>query len=123
MTVELVHEAVFTCELEELGDPGTRGFSATTRDGGSLDGFVLRKGRKVYAYVDSCPHTGAPLAWVADRYLDIDGMYIECALHGALFAPDTGYCVRGPCAGRSLTPLPVEMRGGRVLVGPPRAGP
>jgi hypothetical protein len=28
----------------------------------------------------------------------------------------TGYCVAGPCAGRSLTPIAVEIRSGYVLL-------
>lgn len=112
-------DAVFVCDLVELDDPGTRGFTLVTGGNTAREIFVVRKGAGVYAYVDSCPHTGAPLAWVPDRYLDLEGNYIECALHGALFTVDRGYCVRGPCAGRSLTSVDVEVIAGRVLVRPP----
>jgi nitrite reductase/ring-hydroxylating ferredoxin subunit len=111
--------AFLVCDLDELEDPGTRGFSLSAGDNTTLEGFVVRQGEAVYAYIDSCPHTGAPLAWVPNRYLDLEGRYIECALHGALFTLERGYCVRGPCAGRSLTPLGVEVSAGRVLVRPP----
>ena len=114
---------LIVCEFAELDDPGARGFTLAAGAGTALEGFIVRKGMQVYAYVDSCPHTGAPLAWVPDRYLGVDGMYIECALHGALFTLDRGYCVRGPCAGRSLTPLRVEVRAGRVLVRAPTGNP
>ena len=109
-------EAIFVCSLDDIGDPGARGFSLALPDGGTLEGFVVRKGADAFAYVDSCPHTGAPLAWTPDQYLDPDGMYIQCALHGALFVPGSGYCVRGPCAGASLSKLELVDRDGRLFV-------
>ena len=36
--------------------------------------------------------------------------------HGAVFAPDTGICVEGPCLGARLEPLPVVHRGGELVV-------
>ena len=98
------------------GCPATavRGGAIPAGDGRALDGFLVRHGGRVLAYVDSCPHTGAPLNWEPDRFLDIDQRYIQCATHGALFRIDDGLCVQGPCAGQSLaaaltpgTPCPV----------------
>lgn len=83
--------------LAELPDPGSRAFA----------GSAL-----VRAYGDSCPHTGAPLDWSPDTYLDADGELVQCALHGAMFLPHTGEGVHGPCIGNRLTPL--RLRGGRV---------
>lgn len=97
------------CELAEVPDPGSRAFAV-----GAVEGFLVRHGEHIRAYVDSCPHTGAPLAWSPDTYLDADGELVQCALHGALFLPDTGECVHGPCVGDRLTPLAVRIRNGRV---------
>ena len=36
--------------------------------------------------------------------------------HGALFEKRTGYCVAGPCAGRALTPVALEIRDGYVVL-------
>ena len=44
-----------------------------------------------------------------DRYLTREGDLILCGTHGALFRPDDGLCVGGPCAGKSLTPWPVRV--------------
>ena len=112
-------ESGFVCDLSVLDDPGSRGFSVALDNGETLAGFLVRRGNFVYAYADSCPHTGVELAWLPDQYLDADGMYIQCAMHGALFTPESGYCVRGPCAGQSLTAIPAEVIDGRVLVRPP----
>ncbi len=105
------------CSLDELPDPGARGFSfpAAEPDGRPFQGFVIRRGEEVRGYVDSCPHTGAPLAAEPDRYLDAKGAWILCWTHGAMFRPEDGLCVAGPCIKRSLRPWPVEVCGGRVL--------
>lgn len=101
------------CALADLADPGTRGFRF--REGSRLfAGFVLREGEAVRGFVDSCPHAGWPLSALDDRYLTRDGRHILCAGHGALFALD-GACVAGPCAGETLSPWPVVVRGGEVF--------
>jgi nitrite reductase/ring-hydroxylating ferredoxin subunit len=33
-----------------------------------------------------------------------------------LFDKHSGYCIAGPCAGRSLTPVPLRLEGGYVLL-------
>lgn len=110
----------YICEFAELTDPGTRGFTLNAESDDPVEGFVVRRGDSIYAYKDSCPHTGVGLAWLPNEYLDLDGMYIECSTHGALFTPEAGYCVAGPCAGQSLTALGVKVIEGRVmLVGEP----
>lgn len=99
------------CTLAELTDPGSRGFEVD-----ELEGFVVRRGDAVHAYIDRCPHTGVPLAWAPNGHLDDKGELLQCAMHGALFLPDTGECVHGPCLGRFLTPVPVHLDGERLLV-------
>jgi len=106
------------CRLEELQDPGSRG--ATLRQGDRLlDVMVVRKGHDVYAYVNSCPHTGSPLDWVEHEFLSLDKQYIQCAMHAALFRLADGLCVAGPCAGSSLTAIAVTVESGLVVVVPP----
>lgn len=107
------------CALGDLADPGSRGFSLET-SAGQLELFVVRCGDGVYAYRNNCPHTGAPLDWMPDRFLDLDGELIQCAMHGALFRIETGECLYGPCRGASLEPLSVAVREGQVYL--PAAG-
>ena len=105
------------CDLADLADPGSRGF--VFREGEALFlCFLVRRGDKVRGYVDRCPHAGLPLALAPSRYLTREGDYILCASHGALFRPDDGLCVGGPCGGRSLTPWAVEIVGEQVIVAP-----
>jgi nitrite reductase/ring-hydroxylating ferredoxin subunit len=83
-------------------------------NGAAFRGFIVRWGKRVAGYVDSCPHVGAPLALTPTAYLTGTGEHIICATHGALFRPDDGKCVAGPCVGRSLKPWPVAVDQGWV---------
>jgi len=103
------------CRLDELRDPGSRGVALQQGDR-LLDIFVVRQGQGVYAYVNSCPHTGSPLDWVEHEFLSLDKHHIQCAMHAALFRLVDGKCVAGPCAGASLTTVPVEVEAGLVIV-------
>lgn len=104
------------CALEDVGDPGTRGFEIDVGLAQPYRVFVVRKGGVLAAYRNRCPHTGAPLEWLPDQFLDLDGSFIQCAIHGALFRPEDGYCVRGPCTGESLRRIPLEVVEGRLSV-------
>ena len=105
------------CRLDELQDPGSRGVTLQLGER-LLDVFVVRRGNAVYAYSNSCPHTGSPLDWNEHEFLSLDRHYIQCAMHAALFRITDGLCVAGPCAGASLTPVPVELKAGLVLAMP-----
>lgn len=81
-----------------------------------LRGFVVRVGAQLRGFVNRCPHAGHPLNLLPDRFLTPDGSLLLCSSHGALFEKLSGFCVAGPCAGRSLTPVPLEVRSGFVLL-------
>ncbi len=101
------------CRLDEIDDPGAKGFRF--REGEAVfSGFLVRRGGMVAGYVDSCPHVGWPLAFLGDRYLTRESDLILCSGHGALFRLDDGLCVAGPCAGRALEPWPVAVAGEEV---------
>jgi nitrite reductase/ring-hydroxylating ferredoxin subunit len=50
------------------------------------------------------------------EFLSDDGRWIVCATHGALYEPATGLCAAGPCAGDTLTRLPVRRAGEALIV-------
>ena len=108
---------VALCRLEEIADPGARGFTFAGDDAEArpFQGFVVRRGGELHGYVDSCPHTGGPLPAEPDRYLDRKGEWILCWTHGAMFQIADGLCVAGPCVKRSLRPWPVAVRGDEVV--------
>jgi nitrite reductase/ring-hydroxylating ferredoxin subunit len=84
--------------------------------------FVVRGDGGLRGYLNRCPHRGLPLNWLPDRFLDADGIHIQCANHGALFNIDDGYCVAGPCAGGRLTPVRLITRGTELWLDEPAAG-
>jgi nitrite reductase/ring-hydroxylating ferredoxin subunit len=105
------------CRLDDIPEPGSRGF----RIGSGSETralFVVRRGGRVFAYENSCPHTGSPLDWVPDRFLDLERRHILCATHGALFRIEDGYCLAGPCAGKSLKSVSITVKSGCVCFNP-----
>lgn len=102
------------CLLTDLPDPGAKGPFRV----GDVSVFIVRHGRRVRGFVDSCPHAFAPLEMEPDRFLDLTGEYVLCSLHGAHFDPDSGACVLGPCRGRRLTAYPLRIHNGIVFAAP-----
>lgn len=94
---------------EPLDDPGTRGIEVEGLSQPGAQLFLVHKDGALFAYRNSCPHTGAPLEWQENQFLDQDNYFIECAMHGALFRVDDGVCLRGPCAGQALQGLPLRV--------------
>ena len=104
--------------LDDIEDPGCREFSIGDGDW-PFRGFVVRQGENVYAYQNFCAHVGHPLNWMPDGFLSKDETAIQCSSHGAMFEIDTGLCLRGPCVGKSLRSVDVEIRDGIVFVNGP----
>lgn len=103
------------CSLEEMSDLQGAAFETKTSMG-ARQIFVVRKGRQFFGYVNSCPHTGAPLNIVPGGFLSYDKKHILCSTHGALFEIDSGYCVSGPCKNDSLVPVSLEKKNGYLFV-------
>ena len=103
------------CRLDELLDRGSRAF-AIGEGAWPLRGFIVRDGSDVRAYVNRCPHAGHPLNLRPHEFLTPDRHHILCNSHGAMFDIATGRCVAGPCPGQALTPLPIRIEGGLVLL-------
>jgi len=103
------------CRLTEIDDGGARGFG-TGRGTERVEVLVARRGPAVFAYLNVCPHLGTPLDWTPDRFMTPDGRLLRCATHDARFRVEDGYCIAGPCAGRSLTPVPARVDAEGVVV-------
>jgi nitrite reductase/ring-hydroxylating ferredoxin subunit len=104
--------------LDELSDPGCREFQIGEGDW-PFRGFVVRHGDTAYAYQNFCAHVGHPLNWTPDGFLSKDETAIICASHGAQYEIDTGLCFRGPCVGKSLRVVDLEVRDGVIYVSGP----
>ncbi|MGH8401563.1 MAG: Rieske (2Fe-2S) protein [Gammaproteobacteria bacterium] len=102
------------CRLADLPDQEARGFSfpgAQFPD----EYFVVRRGDAVYGYRNQCPHAGNFLNWKPDAFLTRDRSLIMCSAHGALFEPESGDCVAGPCTGRTLDRLRVAVEQDEIV--------
>ena len=104
------------CASAELAEGG-RGVRFAVGEGeGTACGFAVRHDGEVRAYLNRCPHMGTELDWQPGEFLDVSGLYLVCATHGALFQPATGLCVAGPCRGASLEALRMREDNGRVML-------
>lgn len=108
-------ESSLICRLEDIADPGSRGFCIES-DGVKIEGFLVQKEGVFYAYRNTCPHTGSPLDWVEHQFLDMDGALIQCAVHDARFNIENGLCVAGPCYGESLQKLEIIQKGNGIFL-------
>jgi nitrite reductase/ring-hydroxylating ferredoxin subunit len=98
-----------------MADGAARGFligEGATR----LDVVVVRRSGAVRAYLNSCPHQLMPLETFPDKFLNEDGTLFVCSTHGARFRVDDGYCVSGPCEGKSLRAVVCAIVDGAVVI-------
>ena len=103
------------CAVDALR-PGTTAKFRLTCEGRRVEGFAVNHGGRIHAYGNRCPHVGTPLDLWDNEFLAEDGQTIVCATHGAVFAPDTGLCIAGPCVGDRLPALSVHIEGAAVVV-------
>lgn len=99
------------CDLHELPEGTCRG---ETVNGHSVFAVHLRGEMRVYR--NRCPHMGVHLHWMEHKFLDRSGQHIQCMTHGALFRPEDGFCIEGPCKGASLEALEHERVNGKLYV-------
>lgn len=100
------------CAIAEIPDGGAREIEADV--GGIAESLILtRRGKRVSAFLNVCPHAGRRLDWAPGQFL-IDRGLLVCAVHGASFGLSTGVCVGGPCRGASLREVATEIRDAQV---------
>lgn len=102
------------CAADEIDDESAREFQVNDQPV-----VVVKFDGQHHAYLNWCPHLGIELNFMPDQFMDDERRFITCVNHGALFEPDSGECVSGPCSGDRLVPVALEIRDGRILVGPP----
>jgi nitrite reductase/ring-hydroxylating ferredoxin subunit len=102
------------CSIDDIPRGAARAFPLPNRDGVTF--FIVHWGDSFHAYVNECPHMGVNLEWSENRFLNLDGSQIQCAMHGALFRIEDGYCTWGPCRGRSLKSLPLKVSDGLIYL-------
>jgi nitrite reductase/ring-hydroxylating ferredoxin subunit len=103
-------EAVRVCASDELVDGGAGVRQAAKLGGGDVLVFFVRYDGRAYGYLNRCAHVPMELDWAEGQFFESSGLYLMCATHGAIYAPDTGKCVGGPCRGGRLRPVHVDER-------------
>jgi nitrite reductase/ring-hydroxylating ferredoxin subunit len=101
------------CAENEIAEGQGRGFAF----GAGIEReaiFVIRWHGKLLGYRNACPHIGIPLDWPENRFFDIDGKFLMCGGHGAVFRAGDGFCFEGPCTGQSLERIDIKVDGGAI---------
>lgn len=104
------------CSSRELVDGGDGVRFETMVAGRMVPAFLVRHHGKAHGYLNRCGHVPVEMDWQPGKFFDHSGIYLICATHGALYAPESGRCVAGRCAGKGLVRLTVVERDNAVYV-------
>lgn len=96
------------CRINDVPLNSACGFEVV-KNGTIINIIVVNWKNKFSLYKNHCPHTGVGLEWTPNNFFNRDNTYLQCSTHGALFRPDDGLCIAGPCAGKSLEKLPITI--------------
>lgn len=99
-----------------LAEGETTVFTFTDASGLECEGLVICYRGTLHAFKNLCRHQPLPLDYGDGEFLTEDGQYLLCRNHAALFEPDTGLCVSGPCTGACLFKYDVRQEGDTIIV-------
>jgi nitrite reductase/ring-hydroxylating ferredoxin subunit len=68
------------------------------------------------AYVNRCQHLPIPLDGGSGKFYGRDPELLVCWTHGARYRAGDGACVDGPCGGRGLERLTLELEGDAMII-------
>jgi nitrite reductase/ring-hydroxylating ferredoxin subunit len=106
---------IVLCGVEEIAEGMAKSF-IIGEGGARRDIVVVRKDGRFHAYENSCPHEGTPLETFPDKFLNEDATLLVCSTHGARFRVEDGFCVSGPCLGKSLRALCFVIAGDKLAL-------
>ncbi len=108
-------ELILICRSGDLveGGKGIRFPVAASAE--NTTGFAVRYHNIAHAYLNRCAHVPIELDWAEGEFFESSGLYLMCSTHGAIYAPESGYCVGGPCRGGRLRPITVMERDGQIF--------
>jgi nitrite reductase/ring-hydroxylating ferredoxin subunit len=101
-------------QVSELAHGASKKFTIRSGDR-ELEALLVNYEGTFFAYRNRCPHVGITLDWVDNQFFSVDGRYLMCANHGAVFEPKTGDCIWGPCAGLALQSVSLEIEGEKIF--------
>ncbi len=91
--------AIDLCNSADLRDGGLAVPFDVVYLGQSCRAFAIRYRGAVHAYLNRCAHVPMEMDYQPDRFFDSSGHWLMCATHGAMYSPQTGACIGGPCRG------------------------
>lgn len=101
--------------LDEIEDGNAREFTFG-RGTTVFSMFAVRRGDKVFGYLNICPHYSQPLNYRKGQFLNEDGSRIRCTMHFAEFRIEDGYGVSGAAERCWLDPVPLVVRDGDIFI-------
>ncbi len=104
------------CKSDDLVDGGDGVRFELSNTGRVVPAFVIRFHGKAYGYLNRCGHVPVEIDWQLGKFFDHSGLYLICATHGAMYAPESGVCVTGRCAGKGLEPLNISEQDNGVYI-------
>ncbi len=114
-TMKKNQNSTVLCSIDDIPPDSAKGFTIE-HEAQARRIIVLKMDDRLFIYENRCPHVGTPLDWVPDQFLDESNSLIQCATHGALFRPEDGYCVAGPCQGQSLKQITFKVTDKQIFV-------
>jgi nitrite reductase/ring-hydroxylating ferredoxin subunit len=101
--------------LDELPDGDAKEY-VFGRGASAFSMFVVRKGMRVYGYLNICPHYSQALNHRAGHFLDETKTRIRCTMHFAEFRIEDGFGILGAAENCWLDPVPVEVVDGQLRI-------
>lgn len=106
---------IFLCASEALLEGGKGVRFPVCAGGDNATGFVVRYEGKAHGYLNRCAHVPIELDWSKGEFFESSGLYLMCSTHGAIYVPDTGFCMGGPCKGGRLRVIAVVEKDQQVF--------
>lgn len=102
--------ALALARLADIPDPG-----AVVANAGGVSLIVTRRGDRAAAFLNRCSHADYQLQRADGRVIVQEGRFLVCGVHGASYMLDDGACAGGPCNGKGLTAVAIEIRDGVIF--------
>ncbi len=97
MTESPIGPPIPLCNSADLVNSGDAVAFDVVYCGRTSRGFAIRFENQVYGYLNQCSHVPMEMDYQPNRFFDSSGQWLMCATHGAMYRPQTGQCIGGPC--------------------------
>lgn len=80
------------------------------------EGFLAWHEGRAVCYENVCRHVPITLDYGDGKFFTPDRSHFVCQTHGALYEPESGRCIAGPCQGAFLKKLPIRLDHGEIFL-------